>query len=255
MSNIRPRQPHKAKKTRSDPRRQKQADKQASRSLSHQECDSLLEFYISSEIRGENAAKLYPTVARHLLTCERCRTSYSLVKDALSFKGAEKDARASQTAFSPLPFLSTPQPTEAWKRVVRSPIGGAPIGFGFAIQRQHLLASISPSTGLSVRGASPSSEAPLLLSDTVVLGQRQVMVEMRTMQSQDPDHIEVRISLAASSPLPAPVHATLEWNQEQRSAIVQDGKCSFEGIPVSAVAEGGEIHVEFSAGEETDQAK
>ncbi len=255
MSNIKPRQHHKTKKTHSDQRRHKQAEHVSFDSLSHQECDSMLEFYISSETRGENAEKLYPAVAHHLLVCERCRTSYSLVKDALTFSAAEKDARESQAAFSSLTFLSTPQETEAWKKVVRSPIGGAPIGFGFAIQRKHLLASISPSAGLSVRGESTSSQAPLLLSDTVALGRRQVMVEMRTAQSQDPDHIEVRVSLAASAPLPDPFHAVLKWNQEQRSAVVQDGKCSFDGIPVSAIEEGGDIHIEFSAGEETDQAK
>src|SRR5574341_1500488 len=60
------------KKTRS-PRRPKEQAAESSGSLSHQECESMLEFYISSETRGENAAEVYPTVAQHLSECNLCK--------------------------------------------------------------------------------------------------------------------------------------------------------------------------------------
>ncbi len=255
MSNKRQPRREKAntKKTRSG-RRQKEAVK-PSGSLSHQECESMLEFYISSETRGEHADQVYPAVAQHLSVCGLCKTSYLLVKDALTAPAPEKTAKQDQPAVQPLPFLPTHREGDAWKTLVRSPIGGAPIGFGFAIQPTHVRASISPSPGLALRGEPPPAEGALLLADTVALGQRQVMVEMRTARSQDPDHIEVRVSIVASTPLPDPIRAILTWNQEQRSAVVQDGKCSFHEIPISAMEKAGNIGIEFRAGEGVDQAK
>jgi hypothetical protein len=227
----------------------------ATGSLSHQECESMLEFYISSQTRGENADQVYPAVAQHLSVCSLCRASYLLVKDALTVQESEKAVRQDQPGVQRLTFLPTLREGDAWKTLVRSPIGGAPIGFGFAIQPRHLRESISPSAGLALRGESPPAEGRLLLADTVALGQRQVMVEVRTARSQEPDRIEVRVSMVASTPLPDPIHAVLTWNQEQRSAVVRDGKCSFDGIPISAAENAGDIRIEFRAGEETDQAK
>jgi hypothetical protein len=209
----------------------------------------MLEFYISSERRGENADRVYPAVAQHLSACNICRTSYMLVKDALAAPVPESAAKQDQPAVQPLPFLPTHREGDAWRTLVRSPIGGAPIGFGFAIQPTHLQSSISPSAGLALRGGPPPEEGTLLLADTVALGQRQVMVEMRTARSQDTDQIDVHVSIIASTPLPDPIRAILTWNQEQRTAFVHDGECSFGGIPVSAVENAGNISIEFSAGE------
>lgn len=224
-------------------------------SLSHQECESMLEFYTSSEMRGENAAKVYPAVAQHLSVCSDCRASYSMVKDALTFQESEKGIKLDQPPVQPLAFLPIHREGDAWKTLLRSPIGGAPIGFGFAIQPRHMRESIAPSAGLILRGEPAPAEGRLLLADTVALGQRQVMVEMRTAHSPEPDRIEVRVSMVASIPLPDPIHAILIWDDQQRSAVVHDGKCSFDGIPISAAENAADIRVEFRAGEEMDQAK
>ncbi len=114
---------------------------------------------------------------------------------------------------------------------MRSSIGGARMGLGFVIQRQQVLASLTPMAGPVVRGDSATHQDRLLLSDTVVLGQRKVMVEMRIAQTHDREHIDLHVSLVSSTPLTDPVYAMLKRDQETRSAAVRDGKCSFGGIP------------------------
>ncbi|GEM_PF-1083610 len=212
--------------------------------LSHAACEALLEFYVDHERRAEEARALYPAVWEHLQTCARCRESYDLAKAALA--DAAPDSISTRASIPALPFLIRADETTAWSKQVRSRVGGAPLGFGFIIQPQHLQRLFAPAPAARLRGAAAPTERALLLSDTVNLGQRNALVEMWVHRFADSPEGRLEIFLVSSSPLPEPLHVTLRWNDQQHSEVIVRGHCAFDHLPIAELENARDLRVEFA---------
>jgi hypothetical protein len=217
--------------------------------ITHEECESLLEFYAGSEKRGENARALYPRVSKHLKTCVRCQMTYDALTDAVS-PAASRDFNLPSESTIDLPFLVRAAPDAAWSKQIHSPIAGGALGFAFTFSpRTVARAFASPQfAGLRERGKRKNAPAggTLLLMDSVALGNRNVDVELR-IHSDQPDRAHIEISVVSSSPLTEPLNVKLYWNDKQYPAVVMEGHASIDDIQVSDL-ENTQLRVEFEAG-------
>jgi hypothetical protein len=199
---------------------------------------------VDAESRGENARTAYPAVYKHLKTCEECRISY----DLLTSRAQDEDRGAlppvSEVA---LPFLAQAAPDAAWSKRVRSPIGGAPLGFGFTISPGHLARTIAQAPQFAVRGET-TTERSLLLLDSIALGRRDVQVELWLHFSDNPDYARLEISVVSSSPLPEPLRVNLSWNDHHYASAIDQGQGWIDQIPLSDL-ENANVSVEFEAGQ------
>lgn len=214
-----------------------------SMSLSHKECEALLEFYVDSERQDEQFQRLYPSVRQHLQECERCRLSYTLLAESLLevSKNSPLDLR-----LEPLPALSflTPSALDvAWTKYYRPRIRGAPMAFGFTI-RPSYLQKLFASPALATRG-EPTSERSLLLSDTFSFRERQIDVEIWAHRSGDTSQVVLEIFLVSSAPLPEPLHVVLKWGEHQMSVPIQQGRASIEGLRISDLGQAQDLRVEL----------
>ena len=211
--------------------------------LSHADCVALLEFYIDYELRQQDAQKIYPPVWKHLQTCARCLESYELIKSTLELGQSDQS-----TSIPALPFFAPAAENAAWSKRVRARVGGAALGFGFIIQPSHLHQLFNSTSAALVRGPATTDERSLLLTDTINLGQRDVMIEIWIKRSEHSSEGQLEISVASSAPLPEPLRAKLQWNDHTYSAIVQQGICSFEHLAISELQNARDLRVEFEAG-------
>ena len=178
--------------------------------LSHAECEAALEFYADAEHRGERAQELYPEVAQHLQSCERCSLSYRLLTEALHDRIESSPSRHSPPASRrQLPFLMSSPAGARWIPNVSSRIGGAPLRFGFTLRAPVLPSQPDASAAPRVRrqGLPPASPF-LLLSDWLTVGTRQVNVELQALPAEDPAQVRLQVTLAPS----VPFHATIDRN-------------------------------------------
>jgi len=214
-----------------------------SRPLSHADIEALLEFYVDSEQRGDDVRTLYPAVWKHLQSCSRCHTSYLLLTEALSESSEPPTIQAERS----LPFLVTQPENAAWRKYVRSRIAGASLGFGFTIRAEHLQKLVAPPSepALVLRNHAQSETKALLLSDHFTLGKREVMVELWTRRTQDPDQVQIEIILASSAPLPEPLRVSLRWNGHHYSSQIQQGYGVIERIPIADLKNARDLHVDF----------
>ncbi|MEW5720082.1 MAG: hypothetical protein AB1817_15760 [Chloroflexota bacterium] len=212
--------------------------------ITHADCEAQLEFYVDAEKRNKNVRARYPSIWRHLQTCEQCRLSYTLLADSRSDPLSE----ITSASLSPLPFLVPSDSRKAWTRQIRSHVGGAPLGFGFTIQPAHLARALAPTAALVTRGDSAASGKTLLLSDVLTLGARDVTVDIWIHRVAHAPTARLEITLAASAPLPEPLRATLKWNDHQFSDLVRNDACVFDALPVAAIENARALRVEFDAG-------
>lgn len=224
-------------------RLQRLAQAIANAGMSHADCEAALEFYLDGELRRQDARKLYPSVWQHLQTCARCRASYELLHATL----VPVHSPAPNT-LPALPFLAPAAANAAWRKRVRARVGGAALGFGFLIQPHHLRQLFNSAALPLTRGHPSAENRSLLLTDTINLGQREVAVEMWLQRSPDPSEGQLEISIAASAPLPEPLHAKLEWNGHTLSALVRQGSCLFEHLALAELQSARHLRVEFEAG-------
>jgi hypothetical protein len=209
----------------------------------HADVEALLEFYVDSEQRGDDVRTLYPAVWKHLQSCNRCHTSYLLLTEALSESSEPPTIQAERS----LPFLVTQPENAAWRKYVRSRIAGAPLGFGFTIQAEYLQKLVAPPSepALVLRNHAQPEIKTLLLSDHFTLGKREVMVELWTRRTQDPDQVQIEIILASSAPLPEPLHVSLRWNGHHYASQIQQGYGVIERIPIADLKNARDLHVDF----------
>jgi len=212
------------------------------RRLSHHELESLLEFYVDSEQRGDDVRTLYPAVWKHLQSCSQCHTSYLLLTKALAESAESPPLQATR----PLPFSVTQPENAAWRKYIRSRIAGAPLGFGFTIQAEYLQKLVASSEpALVLRNHAQPETKTLLLSDHLTLGKHEVMVELWTHRTQDADHVHIEITLAATAPLPEPLRVSLRWNGHHYSSQIQQGYGVIERIPIADLKNARDLHVDF----------
>ncbi len=211
------------------------------RALTHADVEALLEFYVDSERRGENARTLYPTVWQHLQACDLCRTSYTLLTQAL----AENSEPSPEHPLPPLPFL-TPQPEKAaWHKHLRSRIAGAPLGFGFTIHAEHLQKLVASSeSALVLRNHTQPETKTLLLADHVPLGKRDVIVEVWTHRAE-PNYLRLEIVVVASDPLPESLRVSVRWNAHHYTSPIRQGYGIIERIPIPDLQNARDLHVDF----------
>ena len=216
--------------------------------LTHEECESLLEFYVDSEKRGENARVLYPKVFKHFDTCARCRMMYDALSDAVS-PAASHDFDLPSKPEIELPFLRQ-SPNPLWRKQIRSPIAGGALGFGFTLSPRIVAGALASRKFAALRERGERENTPtsgtLLLFDSIALGSRNVNVELR-IGSDQPDRAHIEVSVVSSSPLPEPVSVKLYWNDKQYPAIVEQGHASIDDIAVSDL-ENAQVRLEFEAG-------
>jgi len=218
--------------------------------ISHAECEALLEFYVGDEQRQEDVRSLYPAVWKHIRTCTRCRESYILMtQTALEYTLSDWQSQFSSGDIPNLPFLSPTIEAAAWSKQVRSRVGGASLGFGFILQPSHVQQLIVSQPALSMRGQPGQDKKALLLADTINLGNRDVMVNMWMVLSENSREGRLEISLVASAPLPEPLRATLRWNEHQYSDMVRQGFCAFDHLSISGLKNVRDFRVEFETGE------
>ena len=210
--------------------------------ISHVECEEMLAFYADSEKRGENVRALYPAVWKHLQACPRCRAAYTILMETT----ADDSTIPEVTSAHPLPFLVAQPEDAAWHTRVRSRIGGAPLGFGFTIRAEHLQKLVAPpESALILREQSPRADRSLLLSDTVTLGKREVIVQVWTRRTADPTRGQIEITLAASAPLPEPLRVSIAWNAHQYASQIQNGCARIDDIPLDELATARDLRVDF----------
>ncbi len=216
--------------------------------MSHAECQALLAFYVDSERRGKRARELYPGIFSHLKSCRRCKISYeSLTAAATELKDRETVFLAQPTP--ELPFIVRADPSAAWNKQVRSPIGGAPLSFAFTINPSLIARMVSPpqlSQSTLFRGKQTDDET-LLLLDSINLGSRQVQVELRIHRSETSDRARLQISVVSTSPLPEPVSAKLSWDGHEFSTPIQQGVGWIDNVPLSEL-KSASISVHFEVG-------
>ncbi len=214
--------------------------------LTHEECQVLLEFYVDSKQRGDNAHRLYPDVFKHLKTCAPCRMSYELLTGEQA-QDENYDLTISPEQKIELPFLVPATPNAAWSKQVHSCIGGGSLGFGFTISPSHLARIMAQPAQIAVRGPIATARS-LLLLDSIALGSRSVQVELWLHRSENPDYTRLEVSVVSSSPLPEPLRVKLSWNDHQYSSAIEQGQGWIDQIPVSDL-ENANISVEFEAGQ------
>ncbi len=217
------------------------------RRLSHVEVESLIEFYVDSEKRGEKVRTLYPAVWEHLQSCDRCRASYILLIEATSNSSTpESDGLPSIKAAQPLPFLVAQREDAAWNRHVRSRIGGAPLGFGFTIHAGHLQRLVAfPAPAIALRDQSQPGARSLLLSDTFTLGKREVMVELWTRRTEDSTQVQIEIHLASSTSLSELLRVSIQWNGHRYSSPIRQGRGMIDRIALADLERARDLRVEF----------
>jgi len=215
--------------------------------LSHAKVESLIEFYVDSEKRGEKAQALYPAVWSHLQSCSHCRVSYTLLTEAASDSDQrESDGLHAAKSARPLPFLTAQTESAAWSKHVRSRIGGALLGFGFTIHSEHLQRLISsPTPALALRDQSRPGARALLLSDTFLLGKREIMVELWTHRTEDPAQVQIEITLASSTSLPDPLRVSIHWNGHKYSSPIHQGRGVIDRIAISDLERARDLRVDF----------
>lgn len=213
----------------------------SARHLTHAQVESLLAFYADSAKRGENVRALYPAVWKHLQTCPRCRATYTLLTETTT-----DDAALGIALTRPLPFLIAQPEDAAWHTRVRSRIGGAPLGFGFTIRAEHLQKLVAlPESALILREQSPRADKSLLLSDTIALGKREVIVQVWTRRTADPTRVQIEITLVSSAPLPDPLRVSVEWNAHHYTRPIQNGRAHIDDIPLNDLATARDLRVDF----------
>ena len=223
-------------------------------SLSHEECQALLEFYVDSENRGENARALYPDISKHLKTCADCQMSYDSLIEALSEPASRDFTLPSNFKFD-LPFLARPQPNVKLNKYIHSSVAGGPLEFGVTIHSRTIGSALASATQFAERGerAESAAEGALLFLDSFVVGSRNIDVELR-LHRLDAHRARLDISVIPSSPLPEPLQVNLYLNDEPYPATIEHGRGSTGEIPLAQL-ENAQIRVEFevsSAGTHTE---
>ncbi len=211
------------------------------------ECDGVLEFYVDAEARGKNVRKHWPRIWKHLKSCKRCRLSYQLLIGSAPEDPLPEFNRPVVSALS-LALLQPPAGDARWTKHVRPRVGGGPLNFGLAIQAAHLRQRLDVSRpSVPVRGAPAARPKALVLSDTIPLGDRDVMVKVWVQRQPDPEFVEIEILLACSSPLPDPLQLKLTWNEQVHTDLVHGNRYTFDKLPASALEGANDLQVEFIA--------
>jgi hypothetical protein len=224
----------------------------ATESLSCDECEARLEFYVDAERRGEPVDRTFHAVWEHLRTCPSCQTSYQLLKAGLEVD-AVPDAGAERSSSRSLPFLASRSADGLWYKHAGSRLLGGPIRFDYHFQAayvQQRLSQSQPAT-LGLRGEvlKPGKRA-MIVTDPISLGDRNVVVEISAERLPDPNLVRLEIELTSSIALPERLWVHLRWNDFVHTDVMQGNRYTFDRLPAAAMEGKEGLHVEFQAEDE-----
>ncbi len=217
-------------------------------SLSHAECEALLEFYVDSEQRGETARELYPSVWNHLQSCEQCRLSYVLLSEASVPGPVEPALQPSAPLAFDLPFLTHSQKDAAWISHVSSRVGGGPLRFDITLGPAWIKSIFAPPSAQFQYKGSAETHRALLFSKILSVGTRKVDVKLWVQELGDPAYVQLQVLLASSAPLPEPLRVVIRWNGHTLSDWMHQGMATFKGVDASDLQNVQDLRVEFEAG-------
>jgi hypothetical protein len=208
-------------------------------SLDCDECDDLLDIYVDEELAGQDVEQAYPLIWRHLEGCVRCNQAYQLLLDSLSRERSQPSSQEFlRVPMSPrLPFSASPSGNTPWMARLRSRIGGAPLGVVFAFNLSYLHSLLAPPALAAVRADDflPSPASRLLLSDTVTVGEQNLVVEVTaTRNPEEPEHLDLKAVISSSPRLSEKLWARLTWADQTRSAPVDtQGRVEFGAVSLA----------------------
>ncbi len=215
------------------------------RELSHDECQELLGYCVDLEKHGEVARDLYPSVYAHLKACGQCRMSYDLLTEAVSQPMSHDFPLPVETKIE-LPFLIKSIPNAVWSRQNQPPTASAPLSFGFTLSPAVAASALTQSSQFALRGEFATGKS-LLLSDSIVLGSRNIAVELWLHPSDKPDYARIEISVVASSPLPEPLRAKIRCNNREYSTQIEHDHGWIDSVAISDLGNA-DLSVQFEAG-------
>lgn len=224
------------------------------------ECAEAMELYAADELRGIDASRSYPAVARHLQRCPACREKKEALLEMLSFEPREQLAPVTPR----LSFLRPkPQPSP-WTTNVRAKERGKPLSVIFNFNPVYLQNLLCPSATAwaatrADRGLS-DRETILLLSEIVTIGSAQWVVKlMATRSLEEPDMLHICATLAGSEGLPAGLQVRLTWGRYKIPAFInRDGVAFFAPVPLAELQEAersGELSIEFVEDADDDDSQ
>lgn len=228
-------------------------------SLSCDQCQELLSFYVDADLEGSNGCDLYPRVWSHLQHCNRCQQDCNLLIDTLRQERRKRLPRLSLPAV-PEPSFLQPPTSSSWNIHLRPRLAGAAFGLTVSFNSSYLYALlIAPPPPLVRAQETPYlPSTTLLVSDTVPLGEQVLAVEVSaTRFPEKPNHLTLQSLLAASTSLPANLQARLIWAGETYQATVDaEGHCTFGELPLqtllAGLESGSELKIIFENQGETD---
>ncbi len=195
------------------------------RSITHVECQQMLEWYAGDEQMGLDVQKLYPAVAAHLQACDICRKEYELYRFGLQ----DKSAPASGSIAPPLAFLS-PAPRSPWFKASPSQLLGPRNSIGFWLNPTHLKSLFVPPADLRTRGDEMPGEQELVLDDDAALGEQPIHLQAWLVGAHS-RHLGIRVETFSSAALPEPLLVHLDWEGQSYTQPLESGKALFENIP------------------------
>jgi hypothetical protein len=216
--------------------------------LSHAECEEMLAWYTSDEQARQDVRNLYPTVWRHLQTCDRCAQSYELLKFALE-AGPRAESPPRFDLATKLSFLSD-RPFETWRLEKSSPLFGNKPRVGFRLQPAYIRQVLATPRYAFSRDRGEQVPELLLLQDEMPLGQHLVTVSAWLVRSPlQTDLASIRFQIASQTRLGKGLTAHLRWGDQDYMTPVVDSRGRFESIVVPDFADAknlGECRLNFA---------
>lgn len=196
---------------------------QSRMSLDCEECDDLLDLYVDDELAGQDVQTLHSLVWHHLQACTRCRQAHDLIADTLRRERDGELLSVSRSDPLQISFLRSPSAEAPWHAHLRSLIDGADFSLVFSFNLAYLHTLLLPQTPVTVRAEEPLSSLTthLLLSDSVLIGDQRLVVEVTAIQHlKRPECLNMRAVISSSSPISENLWASLTWGGQTHSAPV-----------------------------------
>lgn len=216
------------------------------------EVQSVLDVYISDELKGRDVRAEHLEIWQHILTCASCRREYEVLAAALSVDDVEAVPDFTP-ALRPLSFLQPRGDPARWNSRIRSRLMGASFGFHILLNPDFLKSKFA--SGLPRQSAetyrsdafqAPAESSPLVVDNVSFDGQR-LNVEIDVARSGErPDRITLLADLTGDAPLPDNLWVRLAWSGQTYRAPVtcaqpDEGHAVIEDIPLDRVCDASDI--------------
>ena len=200
-------------------------------------CD-LLDMVAVDELAGTSAEERYPAILAHLRHCSRCRAAYSMLLDALRYRGEAASLSAMPPSSPSLSFLEA-QDEKPWCRLGRDSASIFPVTFEIA--RSYVEQALFGPRLAAVRGEHTveAEQQALLLADWVATENDDWIVELTAHRRLDyPEAVDLEARLISNEPLPADVRVAVQWGDQCRSALLDArGAARLRAISLSQLVE------------------